>query len=72
VPYRTHRRDSSCSRETPGDGDLLPVALVLWCASVAFSAHQVTLRQSFSGDAILAMICVLAVPYAAVRGIKKV
>lgn len=72
MPYRTHRDEPLPPADTSGDTDLLPGALLLWLASVACCAHRLVRREPFSGEADLAMICVILLPFAAFRSIKKV
>jgi hypothetical protein len=70
MPYRTHRGASEAP--SSGDGDLLPIGLVFWIASVAIVAHHILEHEPLTGEAELAMCCVFLVPLLAIRSIKKV
>jgi len=66
-PYR--RQQLTAPAVKPGshtpcpDADLLPIFFVAWCASVARVALGVAHAETFGGEATLAGIAVLGLPY---------
>jgi hypothetical protein len=46
----------------PNDGDLVPVSILLWIASVVRVALGVVERETFRTEATLALACVIVIP----------
>jgi hypothetical protein len=51
------------SLEARGDRDLLPVAIILWLASVARVGYGLWEREVFDAEATLALLCVVLIPW---------
>jgi hypothetical protein len=71
MPYRPRADASEPSSAVVGDTDLLPVAIVLWAASVALCALRIARREPLDGDGAVAALCCVALPWAFLRRIKK-
>jgi hypothetical protein len=69
-PYR-EPTERAPEREDEGDRDLVPAGFVLWIASVALCAHRVAQHEAIRGHEVLAAMCVVALPYAVVRALRK-
>lgn len=70
MPYRQHVEFAPEPAEP--DTDLVPVAVLLWCASVAFCMLRIARGEPLEGESAMAALCSLALPYALIRHIKKV
>jgi hypothetical protein len=46
----------------PGDGDLVPVAIILFLASVGRLAAAIVKHEVFRAEATFALLCVIALP----------
>lgn len=66
-PYRTPIERVDATREVVArdcpDRDLLPVLLLFWMASVARVAFAVAHHETFGGEATLATLAVVLVPF---------
>jgi len=66
-PYRTPAATTPETPETADhgcpDGDLVPVLLVFWLGSVARAAFGIARQETFGGEATLAAVAVLLVPW---------
>lgn len=70
MPYR-QQIEPDREPDAP-DMELVPVAVLLWFGSVALCVLRIARGEPLEGESAMAALCCLALPYALLRGIKKV
>ncbi len=72
MPYRRPAPAAAEPRAIDDDEvALLPVAILLWVASVASCALHIARGEPLDGEATLGALCVIGLPYLAFRHIKE-
>ncbi len=61
--YRSVARRDLPLGLTGGDSDLVPVALMLWIASLARVILALLHHEAFAAEASFALLCVVALPW---------